>query len=99
MKKSVLLVLALWLCHLTLMATTVTSNDGKVQFLGTYAPVMLTGDNASNLYVGTDDKIYIPTEHCEVGAFSGYFLIETAYGTTCRVGSMSTSPLSVAFIS
>jgi hypothetical protein len=57
-----------------------TSNDGKVQFLGTYAPVMLSGDNASNLYVGTDDKIHIPTEHNEVGAFSGYFLIDLGNG-------------------
>ena len=57
-----------------------TSNDGKVQFLGTYAPVMLSGDNASNLYVGTDDRIHIPTEHNEVGAFSGYFLIDLGNG-------------------
>ena len=66
-----------------------TSNDGKVQFLGTYAPVMLTGDNASNLYVGTDDKIHIPTEHCEVGAFSGYFLVDLGNG----LGKPGTDPL------
>ena len=60
------------------MAT--TSNDGKVQFLGTYAPVMLIGDNTANLYVGNDDKIHIPTEHYEMGAFSGYFLIDLGNG-------------------
>ena len=59
---------------------TVTSNDGKVQFVGTYAPVMLTGDNAANLYVGTDDLIHIPTEHYQIGAFSGYFLIDLGSG-------------------
>ena len=58
----------------------VTSNDGKVQFVGTYAPVMLAGNNISNLYVGTDDKIHIPTEHYEVGAFNGYFLIDLGNG-------------------
>lgn len=50
---------------------------------------MLTGDNASNLYVGTDDKIHIPTEHCEVGAFSGYFLIDLGNG----LGKPGTEPL------
>jgi hypothetical protein len=59
---------------------TVTSIDGKVQFLGTYAPVMLTGKNASNLYVGTDDKIHVPAEHGEVGAFNGYFLLDLGNG-------------------
>ena len=59
---------------------TVTSNDGKVQFVGTYAPVQLTGQNAANLYVGTDDLIHIPLEHHEVGAFNGYFLIDLGSG-------------------
>ena len=58
----------------------VTSNDGKVQFLGTYNPVMLAGNNTSNLYVGTDDKIHIPTDHYEVGAFNGYFLLDLGNG-------------------
>lgn len=58
----------------------ITSNDGKVQFIGTYAPVMLTGKNASNLYVGTDDKIHVPAEHGEVGAFNGYFLLDLGNG-------------------
>jgi hypothetical protein len=58
----------------------ITSNDGKVQFVGTYDPVMLTGNNASNLYVGTDDNIHVPTEHQEVGSFNGYFLIDLGNG-------------------
>jgi len=59
----------------------VTSDDSKVQFVGTYAPVMLTGNNTANLYMGTDDKIHIPTEHSEVGAFNGYFLLDLGSGT------------------
>ena len=58
----------------------VTSNDGKVQFIGTYDPIVLTGNNASNLYVGTDDNIHVPTEHHEVGAFNGYFLVDLGNG-------------------
>jgi len=57
-----------------------TSDDSKVQFVGTYAPVMLTGNNTANLYMGTDDKIHIPTEHSEVGAFNGYFLLDLGSG-------------------
>jgi hypothetical protein len=41
---------------------------------------MLTGNNASNLYVGTDDNIHVPTEHHEVGAFNGYFLVDLGNG-------------------
>ena len=58
----------------------VTSNDGKVRFSGTYNPVMLTGSNIANLYVGNDDKIHVPAEHVEVGAFQGYFLIDLGNG-------------------
>ena len=58
----------------------VTSNDGKVQFVGTYAPFMLAGQNAANLYVGTDDLVHSPKDHYEVGAFNGYFLIDLGNG-------------------
>ena len=58
----------------------VTSNDGLVQFVGTYAPEMLTGANAANLYVGTDDKIHVPVDHYEEGAFNAYFLIDLGNG-------------------
>ena len=67
----------------------VTSNDGKVQFIGTYDPVILTGNNISNLYVGTDDKIHIPTANNEVGAFNGYFLLDLGNG----LGKPGSNPL------
>jgi hypothetical protein len=51
-----------------------------VQFVGTYAPVLLIGNNAANLYVGTDDLVHIPKEHYKEGAFSGYFLIDLGNG-------------------
>ena len=58
----------------------VTSNDGLVRFVATYAPEILTGNNAANLYVGMDDKIHVPTDHYETGAFSAYFLIDLGNG-------------------
>lgn len=68
---------------------TITSSDGKVQIVGTYAPEMLTDNNAANLFVDKDDKIRIPTEHYEVGAFNAYFLIDLGNG----LGKPGTSPL------
>lgn len=58
----------------------VTSNDGKVQIVGTYAPEQLTGHNAANLYVGTNDKIVVPKDHYEVPAFNAFFLVDLGNG-------------------
>ena len=66
-----------------------TSSDGKVQIVGTYAPEMLMGNNPANLYVDNNDRIRIPTEHYEVGAFNAYFLIDLGNG----LGKPGTSPL------
>ena len=57
-----------------------TSSDGKVQIVGTYAPELLAGGSAANLYVGTNDKIHIPVENHEVDAFNAYFLIDLGNG-------------------
>ena len=66
-----------------------TSSDGKVQIVGTYAPEMLMGNNPANLYVDNNDRIRIPTEHYEVGAFNAYFLIDLGNG----LGKPGTSSL------
>jgi hypothetical protein len=66
-----------------------TSSDGKVQIVGTYAPEMLMGNNPANLYVDNNDRIRIPTEHYEVGAFNAYFLVDLGNG----LGKPGTSPL------
>jgi hypothetical protein len=66
-----------------------TSSDGKVQIVGTYAPEILMGNSPANLYMGTDDMIHIPTEQYEVGAFNAYFLIDLGNG----LGKPGTSSL------
>ena len=68
---------------------TITSSDGKVQIVGTYAPEILMGNSPANLYMGTDDMIHIPTEQYEVGAFNAYFLIDLGNG----LGKPGTSSL------
>lgn len=67
----------------------VTSSDGNVQIVGTYAPEVLSANNHSNLYVGTEDKILIPTDHHEVGAFNAYFLLDLGSG----LGKPGSKPL------
>ncbi len=57
-----------------------TSSDGKLQIVGTYAPELLAGGSATNLYVGTNDKIHIPAENYQVDAFNAYFLIDLGNG-------------------
>ena len=66
-----------------------TSSDGNVQIIGTYAPEMLMGNNPANLYVGSNDKIHIPTEHYVVGAFNAFFLIDLGNG----LGKPGSKPL------
>ena len=58
----------------------VTSSDQKVQLVGTYDPAMLISGNVANLYVGTDDRIHIPTENYMIDAFNAYILIDLGNG-------------------
>ena len=46
----------------------------------------LTANNVANLYVGTDDKVHIPTEHYRVDAFQAYFLIDLGGGAHGKPG-------------
>ena len=60
---------------------TVVSADGKVQFLGNYDPVPLTGGDASNLYLGVKDgksALFYPAEGQErtINAFRAYFHVD-----------------------
>ena len=51
----------------------VTSEDGKVQFIGNYNPVPLTGGDKSNLYMGAGNTLYWPSEDRTLNAFRAYF--------------------------
>ena len=64
---------------------TLTSEDTKVEFRGTFSPVELTGGDASNLYlgVGKNDQnknvstLYWPSSAKTINAFRGYFHINS----------------------
>ena len=58
----------------------VTSNDGTVQFVGTYAPQSLIGNTTANLYMGDDDKFTYPTSNDYVNAFYAYILVDLGNG-------------------
>ena len=59
---------------------TVTSQDGSVQFVGTYAPETLIPNTTGNLYMGNDDKLLIPTDNKEISPFNAYFLVDIGNG-------------------
>ncbi len=50
---------------------------------------MVIAERDYELRRGTDGKIYVPTEHYEVGAFHGYFLIDLGNG----FGKLGSDPL------
>ena len=52
----------------------VVSQDGYVQFIGTYSPVGIYTDDKTNLYLGADNTLYYPTASgFKVNAFRAYF--------------------------
>ena len=57
----------------------VKSIDASVTFQGTYAPASLAKDDPSNLYLGSDSRLYYPgRDGFYVNAFRGYFLLSEA---------------------
>lgn len=58
----------------------ITSSDGTVQFVGTYAPASLIGNTTANLYMGPDDKLTYPTSNDYVNAFYAYMLVDLGNG-------------------
>ncbi len=60
-------------------AGSVTSEDNKVTFQGTYAPVSLEKDNKSNLFLGDDNSLYWPNvDGYKINAFRAYFKLSDA---------------------
>ena len=62
-------------------STTVTASNSdlnSVQFIGNYSPVTLTGGDASNLYLGAENKLYYPAKGngVTINAFHGYFHVD-----------------------
>lgn len=49
------------------------SEDGKVEFIGNYSPVTLTGGDKENLYLGSGNKLYTPSADRTMHSFRAYF--------------------------
>ena len=52
---------------------TVTSNDKKVSFMGTYDYIAFDTDDRSILYMGAENTLYWPKSGASIGAFRAYF--------------------------
>jgi hypothetical protein len=58
--------------------TTVNFTGGT--FSGSYAPVTLTGNDASNLYLGADNNLYYPSADVTINSFRAYFHVDLSDG-------------------
>ena len=70
------------------LPTDVTSEDGKVQFVGNYDPVVLTGGDKSNYYLGSGNKMYWPHSNKTINSFRAYFHVNLEEGEevqSCRL--------------
>ena len=60
---------------------TVTSSDGKVNFVPTFAPVLLPKDAKNTLYVGANNKLYYPAaDNIYINVFRACFTVSGANG-------------------
>ena len=60
----------------TISSTTsagVTSEDGKVQFKGTYDQISYNSTNTNILFLGANNTLYYPLNGARIGAFRAYF--------------------------
>ena len=55
--------------------TPVTSSDGSVAFVGSYAPVSFTSEDKATLFVDTGNKLHYPKTAMDINAFRGRFLL------------------------
>ena len=54
----------------------IESTDGKVSFIGNFDPVTLTGGDKSNLYMGSGNQLYYPSETRTMNSFRAYFHVD-----------------------
>ena len=66
----------------------VTSTDGYVTFIGTYSPVPIYADPATNLYLGAGNKLYYPSSAKDINSFRAYFKLNN--GLTAGTPDTST---------
>ena len=86
---------------------TVTSNDKKVSFMGTYDYIAFDTDDRSILYMGAENTLYWPKSGASIGAFRAYFqltdpnvnasaiVLNFGDGETTSIGSIDNGELRI----
>lgn len=60
------------------------NGDDATSFVGVFAPVTLTANDKSKLYLGGDNKLYYPATDVTVYAFRAYFELEDGAAAAAR---------------
>ncbi|MBO6124780.1 MAG: hypothetical protein J6P55_02825 [Bacteroidaceae bacterium] len=53
-----------------------TSLDGAVGFVGSYSPVIISGEDREMLYLGSNNKLYYPNAAMQLGSFRAFFQLD-----------------------
>ena len=61
--------------------TPVTSSDDAVSFVGSYSPVIISGENKTMLFLGSGNTLYYPNAAMTIGSCRAYFQLNN--GLVC----------------
>lgn len=56
--------------------TEISSADSKMTFVGSYAPVSVSGEDKTMLYMGADNKLYYPNGAMTINAFRAHIRLD-----------------------
>ncbi len=77
--------------------TAVTSEDGKVSFIGNYDPVTLAANNRSVLYFGSANKLFWPDEDVQLNAFRAHFTLNGTQVAENAAGAKGITNMVIGF--
>jgi uncharacterized repeat protein (TIGR02543 family) len=77
--------------------TAVTSEDGKVSFVGNYDPVTLAASNRSVLYFGSANKLFWPDEDVQLNAFRAHFTLNGTQVAEDAAGAKGITNMVIGF--
>ena len=77
--------------------TAVTSEDGKVSFIGNYDPVTLAANNRSVLYFGSANKLFWPDEDVQLNAFRAHFTLNGTQVAEDAAGAKGITNMVIGF--
>lgn len=64
--------------------TDATSEDKKVNFIGTYDPLTITCGDKSSLFLSTDNTLYYPVNDKAISPFRAYFHVDLSGGAEIK---------------